>query len=412
VLLLLTAAVVSAIALAVGTAPRPAPAPKPASSPLALASTFASTAASADTAPSPQAAPSSKPPIGDVSTIVVLRGVVDPGKTLGTLAGCTPLFRVTGQAIPAISGTAVDAATVAAGRETGWLFVPPGIQALTRVWLGDDVVELARAAGSPVVAMGTDGDVWLGGPAGAGRWRPIPTPAGRTAWVLTADVVTSHGRCGPWTVPAGIGGQRSVTCAGVAVPACLRLLARVQADTPGLPYAGGDMALAGPACRAPSMTCASGELTAVAVPPGWAGTIAGVQAAVALRASAAFWLLAPGAASDDALDAVSRPSLPLPTEAAEPAHACAATLTGDLRAAPGDPRVFWVGVTAVVWPAGTRARFGDTPSLTVPRADGSYRFVERAAMRLQGSVDPQTHAFVVCTATPVSVDALTAPPSP
>ncbi|MHB8958695.1 MAG: hypothetical protein ACYDAN_03600, partial [Candidatus Limnocylindrales bacterium] len=159
VLLLVTAAVVAAIAVAVRSAPAPAPSQQPRPSTLPVASP----AASALGAPvaSPSAVPSALPPAP--GTVVVLRGVADPGGALGALAGCSPILRVTGQAVPAIKGSDVDATAVAEGRETGWIFVPPGIQAVTRVWLGDDVVELARAAGRPAVAVGTNGDVWLGG---------------------------------------------------------------------------------------------------------------------------------------------------------------------------------------------------------------------------------------------------------
>jgi hypothetical protein len=302
----------------------------------------------------------------------------------------------------------VDATAVAAGRETGWIFVPPGIQAVTRVWLGDDVVALARAAGRPVVAVGTNGDVWLGGPAGGARWRPIPTPAGRTAWVLTSDEVTSRGHCGPWPVPQGLAGQRSVTCAGVDAPTCLRLAAQVEADAPGFPYPEGDMALASPACPSRAPTCVNRELTAVAVPARPTGTVVGVRAAMLSAASGAFRPLEPGAEPGYALDAISRPSLPLAIGVAKPTpRACSATLTGGIRAAAWDPRVFWVGVTSVVWPIGTSARFADLPALMVPTADGSYRFVVGASVRLEGSVDPRTHAFVACSARPVSVAAET-----
>ncbi|MHB8960712.1 MAG: hypothetical protein ACYDAN_13940, partial [Candidatus Limnocylindrales bacterium] len=241
-----------------------------------------------------------------------------------------------------------------------------------------------------------------GGPAGAARWRPIPTPAGRTAWVLTADEVTSHGRCGPWPVPQSIAGQRSITCAGVGVPACLRLVARVQAGTPGVPYPGGDLALAMPACPAPATAC-GGQAAAVAVPPGWAGGVASMQAAMLTPASGAFRLLAAAAAPDYAFDAISRPALPLPIGAAEPtSRACSATLIGDLRAAAWDPRVAWVGAIGVVWPPGTSVRFADLPALTVPRPFGSYRFVVGAPVLVQGSLDPRLHAFVACGVQPGS----------
>ncbi len=300
----------------------------------------------------------------------------------------------------------MDATAVAAGRETGWIFVPPGIQAVTRVWLGDDVVELARAAGRPVVAVGTNGDVWLGGPAGAARWRPISTPAGRTAWVLTADEVTSRGQCGPWPVPETIAGQRSLTCAGLGVPACLQLVTQVELDQPAIPSPRGDMAVALPDCGVQALACGIGQVTVAAVPDGWTGDVGSVLAATRASADGAFILLAGGAEPDYALDAISRPTLPLPTGSRAPtASACTATLMGDLRAAAWDPRVVWVGEIGVVWPPGTSARFADAASLTVPRPNGSYRFVAGAPVQVQGSLDPRLHAFVACTVRPGSPSA-------
>jgi hypothetical protein len=403
-LLLVAAAVTGAIVAAVLSGAEPAPAPSLAvvapSPPVPTSTVPRSPRASPAPAPVPPAIPASP------STVLVIRGVTDPGATLGELAGCSPLLRVPGQPAPAIRGADVDATAQAAGRDTGWLFVPPGIQAVTRVWLGDGVIELARAAGRPVVAVGVDGEVWLGGASGAVRWQPIPTPAGRTAWVMTSEEVTGSGRCRPWDVPTAIADQRSLTCAGIAAPACLDLAAELTGEAPEVPYAGGGLALALLPCRPQTAACPEGQVAAAAVPPGWTGGYQDVRAAEAASGGRRFARLSPGALPDAAAAAIALASLPLPVEARAPRPAsCAVTLEGDLRAAPWDPRVAWVGGTSVVWPAGSNIRFTAVSALTVPTADGTVRLVEGARARLRGTRDARTGAFVACGAGSVSVAA-------
>lgn len=399
-LALLAAAVVGAIAVALVSSPPALPPPS-----LAVVPPSASSSAVPSghvhgppaTLPSPSGAPSAP-----TSTVVVLRDAADPGRALAELAGCSPLRRFAGQSAPPIKGADVDATAAAAGRTDGWLFVPPGIQAVTRVWLGSDVVELAEAAGRPAVAVGSRGEVWLGGPSGAVRWLPVPTPAGRTAWVMTSDEVTGGTRCGPWRVPAAIGQQRSVTCAAVAAPTCLALAARLVREVPTALSPGGDLALTGTTCGRQGEACTP-AVEAAAVPAGWAGDVRDVRAAEALLPGGPFVEHFPGVLPDAALAGVAAPSLPLPAQASGhvPA-ACGATLDGDLRTAPWDPRVAWVGSTAVVWPPGTSVRFTQVAALTVPTTDGSVRFVAGARVLLRGTLDARRATFTVCAAQSVS----------
>lgn len=385
-LALVGAAVMAAIVIAVVSSPAPLPAPS-----LALASPSAA-------APSASPLASLRPSPGidaPATTVIVLRGVADPAAALAGLAACAPLVRVHGQPSAAIKGADVDTAAASAGRDGGWLFVPPGIQAVTRVWLGDDVVELAQAAGRQLVAVGIRGDVWLGGKSGATLWRPVATPKGRTAWVMTNDEVTGGHGCGSWSVPESIAGQRSVDCSGIGVDACLRLASKVGVDVPELAFAGGDLGITGAQCRPRIFGCTAIPSVAVAIPRGWQGDAGAMRAATPISPDGVFTELLPAVVPQAALDSVALPALPLPVSAA-PATACSTTVTGQLRGSPWDSRVAWVGSDAVVWPAGTIVEFTPALSLTLPTADGSVRFARGAPVSLRGALDERTKAFVAC----------------
>ena len=388
VLLVVVGAIAGAVGLALADDPGPAPAP------VAVASaspTVASQRHPVATLPVPVIAlptPAIAPIPASAGTVLVLRDVADPAGTLAALTGCSGSARTTGQTpFPPIKGSDVDTIAADAGRGPGsWLFVPPGIQASTRVWLGDDLVALAEAVGQPVVAVGPKGEVWLGGPAGATRWYPIATPQGRTAWVLGADSVAGTGRCGPWTVPSEVAGLRSLTCAGMGAPTCLDLLPLINSDATGVLQPGGDLVLAVPPCL-DSHRCFATPLTFVGLPAGWTGSLSEIHTVGA------------GASSLPAytLDAMGRAALPLPTGGDKvPTNTCRETLTGQLHGAPWDPRVAWVGDTAVVWPTGTTLRFLPTAQLRVPGDPYGTFATEGDQLTVTGSINPTSGAFNAC----------------
>jgi hypothetical protein len=331
-------------------------------------------------------------------TVVVLRDVADPPDTLAALTGCEGSARHTGDPlIPAIQAAVVDSVAEAAGRTNdGWLFVPPGIQASTRVWLGDDVVRLAQAVGEPVVAIGTRGEVWLGGPAGATRWFPIATPHGRTAWVMGADEVVGTGACPPWTVPSSISGLRSLTCAGVLPPSCPNLLPLVGPDATGVLQRGGDLMIAVPPCM-DSHKCFAPPLTIVGTPAGWSGATSEIRAVGSNDSSGTLQPAPENRLPDYALDALGRPALPLPTGGEKAKlNTCSESLAGQLNAAPWDPRVAWVGDMPVVWPTGTVLRFLPLAEITTPGQPSGASAFQFDPVTLQGMLSASGLSFDAC----------------
>ncbi len=395
VVLLIAGAIAAAVAVSLVGGPGPAPAP------VADVSAAPSGAAgpSASLAAVPQPISARTAPVGASTLTLVLRDVPDPAATLAALTGCPGSVRTTGVSpAPAISGAAVDSVAATAGRgPDSWLFVPPGIQASTRVWLGDDLVSLAQAAGVPVVAVGTTGEVWLGGQAGATRWHPVATPQGRTAWVMGTDEVVGQGQCGPWIVPSVVARLRSLTCAGIGVPQCLDLLPLVNADMTGVLQPAGDLIVAVPPCI-DSHRCYATPLTFVGIPAGWAGRPGDVHAAGDPDFSGTLQSVSPGGLPDYALDALARPALPLPTGGDHVvANRCAASLTGPLHASAWDPRVAWVGGTAVVWPTGTAVRFLPTAQLAAPNAPRLTLARPGDILTLKGMRGAPGDAFDACS---------------
>jgi hypothetical protein len=401
VLLLLIGAVVGAIAIAVVSAPEAAPGAtaeaRASGVPTPSSGAPSGGASPSGGSPAPSSAPSPAPEVR--STVIVLRGVSNPAGVLGDLMSCARASRVKGQAPPAIRGAAVDAVVASSGRDAGWVFVPPGVQAATMVWLGTDVVELAKAVGEQVVAIGTDGAVWLGGRTGASRWRPIETPAGRTAWAMTGDEVAGSGHCGIWLVPPLIPGQRSMTCLGIEVNACLGLPPLTEGQTSDLLLPGADLIVAVPPC-ADAHHCPTTPVTFVGVPRGWSGAPGALRAAVRTAATGRLSQIPVTRLPDYALDAIGLPALPLPTSrAAAPAADCAETITGPLHAAPWDSRVAWVGTQAVLWPYGTTVQFLPIAALVAPGAPaipfGATAMVGDTVL-LTGHIDRRIGRFAAC----------------
>lgn len=404
VLAAVVAVVVAAVVIAFATAPGPAP--------------DASRPAVADVSPSPSAttpaeAPSSAPRLAAAATpgtVILLRGVADPAGALGALTGCTHLRRVSGPELAAIRGVDVDAVVQQAGRGDGWLFVPPGLQAATKVWLGDDVVGLALAVGQPLVAVGTQGDVWLGGLSGATRWRPITTPAGRTAWAITNDEIVGTGTCAPAAIPADIAGLRSLTCAGADLVSCLGLLplGLTARAAPTLP--GGDLVVAVAPCI-DSHRCYAIPVAFVGVPSGWSGSLAQLKAVAAGQATDTIVPLSADSLPAYAIEALSRPALPLPTGGERvQGNTCSKALTGPLHGSPWDPRVAWVGSMPVVWPSGTAVRFLPRVQLTLAGAlYGSTAPGGGTSVELVGMPDRDGVAFDACRVVSVSGGNLVTP---
>ena len=386
-LIVVVAAVTLAIAIAVlsGTAPLPAPPP------IAVAST----APSAAPAPLRTTQPTASPQVAN--TILVLRGEADPAGALLALTGCPTGTRSIGYPLtPGIKGSDVDAVAAAAGRNTGWLFVPPGIQASTRVWLGTDLADLALAVGQQVAAVSPRGEVWLGGPSGASRWYPIATPKGLTAWVMGTDEVVGGGVCSPWTVPQKIGGQRSLSCSGVGEPACLQEFLEARSAVADLVFGRGDVVVS-EACTAATRPC-TGRVTVVAAPAGWSGSMSDLRAAERSASGAAFQPVDARVLEDPPLDALSRPALPLPTGGEKLGNnTCAETLAGQLHASPWDPRVAWAGDMTVVWPTGTRARFLPRVWLNTLGSGSAEQAVLDDPVVVTGILDDTGLAFDACS---------------
>ena len=415
--------VVAVLAMAIGVAVVSRPGPSAPPSPAAARPSPPGAAAvspSAPGAPSPSGiaaatlGPASPPgassPPGAASAVVVLRGVADPVTALADLTGCRATVRSTGSPlVPPVRGAAVDAAAAAAGRDAGWLFVPPGPQASTKAWLGDDVVALALAVGQPVVAISPSGVVWLGGPAGATRWAPIATPAGRTAWVMANDEVAGTGPCDPWSPPGEVDGLRAVTCAGLDLPACLNLLP-IARGVPGLIRLGGDLVVTVPSC-ADSHRCFAPPLTLIGVPAGWSGSPGEIRAVTVDQTTNALAATPPDMLPSEALDALGRPSLPLPVggESAR-GNDCRSTIAGPLRGAPWDPRVAWVGDTAVRWPTGTTVRFLPFAGLSAPGEPNPMEAWLDETVIVTGSLDRSGTGFDACRVSLAPVG--TARPSP
>jgi hypothetical protein len=393
-------AIVVAVAVAVASDPGPVPrlAVDRSASPALRASPAPQTTTPSTPPSATPSTPATIPPQVDAATVVILRDVADPASTLAALTGCADSVRSSrGPFDPAIKGADVDAVAAAAGVDAGaWLFVPPGIRAATRVWLGDDVAQLASAVGEPVVAISPKGEVWLGGPAGATRWVPVATPHGRTAWAMGVEEVAGAGVCSPWTLPFRILGQRSVTCAGLGEPACLDLLAAVVADTPGVLLPGGAAVVAAPPCPS-SRDCGALPRTVLGLPAGWSGSPSEVRAAAVGHDGAAPTRLAGGLLPVNAIDAISRPSLPLPTGGEKVKfNTCSETLTGQLHASPWDPRVAWVGDMPVVWPTGTVLRFLPLAQLTTAGDPYGASAAEGDEVTVTGMLSDSGLAFNGC----------------
>ena len=295
-----------------------------------------------------------------------------------------------------VPGSAIDRAAVDARLDAGPLPIDdigPGTEPIV-VFLGDDVVDLARWAGTSVVALDGRPLAWLADETRADEWLPILTPAGRTAWMQTGAAAWPDGGCAPppdATPP--IDGVRSITC-WTDRDRCLEAVEIARAIAPGAFTPATEVAAGlGPGCP-PTARCAwtgpNDPVFVTAAPAGWAaadmvrvfGTgirlLSGTSREVA-AADVAPWMLS----------LASRPggALPVPDPVDEPAPgtACAGEeLRGILRGSPWDPRVAWVGTADITWPPGSAAVF--VPELRLLGRDGELVAGAGDEVRLTGAV--------------------------
>jgi hypothetical protein len=96
-----------------------------------------------------------------------------------------------------LDGAAVDRAVNQAGRDEGWVDVPLALArqpATVRVWVGRAPESAAIAYGSPILAIGSRGDTWIVLDGRGREMVALPTPKGRTFWILTGSI--ADGGCG------------------------------------------------------------------------------------------------------------------------------------------------------------------------------------------------------------------------
>ena len=332
------------------------------------------------------------------STIELLRGARTASALLRERlgwSGCRMLaLEAYGLHIP---GAAIDRAAADSEIDAGPLPVDgvgPGTEPVV-VFLGDDVVDLARWADVPVVALDGRPLAWLADETRADEWLPILTSAGRTAWLQTGAAAWPDGGCEPPpdATPA-IDGVRSVTC-WTDRDRCLEAVETARAGAPDAFGPSTEVAAGlGPSCP-PGLRCAwTGPNDQVFV----TAASAGGSAADMVRVFGAGLRPLSGtarevAASDVApwmLALASRPgaalAVPPQVDAPPPGTACAGEeRRAILRGSPWDPRVAWVETAEVTWPVGYAAVFA--PDLRLLGPDGEVVADAGDEVRLTGVVD-------------------------
>ena len=295
-----------------------------------------------------------------------------------------------------IPGAAIDRAAVDAGIVSGPLPVDgvgPGTEPVV-VFLGDDVVDLARWAGVPVVALDGRPLAWLADETRADEWLPILTPAGRTAWMQTGAAAWPDGGCEPPPdATAAIDGVRSLTC-WTDRDRCLEAVEIARAGAPDAFTPSTEVAAGlGPGCP-PTARCGwtgpNDPVHVTTAPAGWAAadkvrvfgtglrSLSGTSREVAAP-DVTPWMHAlasrPGAA------------LPVPDPVDVPAPGTACTgeeRRGVLRGSSWDLRVAWIGTADITWPVGTAAVF--VPELRLLGPDGEVVAGAGDEVRLTGVV--------------------------
>ena len=280
----------------------------------------------------------------------------------------------------AIPGPSIDRAAVDAGVASGPLPID-GVGSRTEpvvVFLGEDVVDLARWAGVPVVALDGRPLAWLADETRTDAWEPIVTPAGRTAWFQTGAAAWPDGACDPPpdATPA-IDGVRSLTC-WTDRDRCLEAIEIAREIGPDAFTASTEVAAGlGPGCP-PGVRCAwtgpGDPVLVTAAPAGWASPdmmrvfTVGLPRRSGTSKELAWPDMLPSTFAIASHPAAALP-VPDPVDLPAPDAACSGeTLDGVLRSSPWDPRVGWVGDADVTWPGGFAAAFA--PDLRLLGPDG------------------------------------------
>ncbi len=114
----------------------------------------------------------------------------------------------------AVPGALIDSVAEGLGVEAGMLqLTVEGATQPVPVYVGTDIVELARIEQMPVVAVDGRPVIWLADETITREWQSMITPQGRTAWVATGAAAWPDGGCAPPPDAApGITGFRSLTC--------------------------------------------------------------------------------------------------------------------------------------------------------------------------------------------------------
>ncbi|HEU0242830.1 MAG TPA: hypothetical protein VFQ75_02920, partial [Candidatus Limnocylindrales bacterium] len=352
-------------------------------------------------APSPSLGPA---PAAATLPVELLRGIPNASALLAQRLGWTDCRMATIEPYPLeIPLADVDAVATELGVESGMLRVSvPGATQPVPVFLGTDLVELARIEQVPVVAIDGRPVAWLADETRAREWRASVTPAGRTVWAATGAGAWPDGGCAPPPdATPGITGFRSLTC-WTDRAHCLEAIAAARRLAPEAFGPGVDVA-AGLASTCPmGVSCPwSGPddpVTVTVTPEAWhdLGELR-VFTTGLRRLSGVALETAAEAAPPATLGLASRPAIALPESTAPAGAACdGASIRGTLRGSPWDPRVAWVDEVPVRWPAGLTAMF--VPDLRLYAADGSLVAGAGNELLLVGSAAgaPGTDGFDAC----------------
>jgi hypothetical protein len=325
-------------------------------------------------APSPSLGPA---PAAATSPVELLRGIPNASALLAQRLGWTECRMATLEPYPLeLSLDAVDMVATELGVESGMLRLGvPGATQPVPVFLGTDLVELARLEQVPVVAIDGRPVVWLADETRAREWQAMVTPMGRTAWAATGAAAWPDGGCTPPPdATPGITGFRSLTC-WTDRDRCLEAIeaARTlapEAFGPAVDVAAGLGSTCPPGVACP-WTGPDDPVTVTVTPQAWHDLGEMRVFTTGLRRLSGVALeSAVEAAPPETLALASRPAIALPVATTSLDGPCGESIRGVLSASPWDPRVAWVGQTPVTWPTGYGAVFA--PDLRLYAPDGSF----------------------------------------